>query len=59
MHTSFFTIDNDNAVIRLYRARVAAAGLDDQTIRQLHTDLEIMAQGISMAVGVNYIVVVV
>jgi len=56
MH-NFITIDTDNAVIRFYRLRAMAAGMTNEALAQLESDLETLAAGVSYVTGATFRVV--
>ena len=59
MSNAFFTIDTDNAIIRLYTKRCDDAGLSITSLAQLQRDLNAVALGVSFTTGATFRVVVV
>lgn len=57
--SAFFTIDTDNAIIRLYQGNATANGLKPDALKRLNRDLHTMAYGLTVAHGVDYRVEVV
>lgn len=53
----YFTIDTDNAIIRLYTDRAIAGGLTAAGVIQLRRDLTTVAAGVSDVTGARFRVV--
>jgi hypothetical protein len=59
MSSQFVTIDTDNAVIRFNVTHARAAGLTEDAIKQLRTDLTTLASGVAFVTRAEFILQVV